>query len=76
MSTNLYGADVKVISQQGKYRQISSSFLGNLSMANPSASVPSFLREAFVAYSSYNNPQKQEVHKKIFNGCKLRSKML
>lgn len=33
-------------------------------MANPSASVPSFLREAFVAYSSYNNPQKQEVHKK------------
>jgi hypothetical protein len=33
-------------------------------MANPSASVPSFLREAFVGYSSYNNPQKQEVHKK------------
>jgi hypothetical protein len=40
-------------------------------MANPSASVPSFLREAFVGYSSYNNPQKQEVHKKALQWLQI-----
>jgi hypothetical protein len=33
-------------------------------MVNPTASAPSFLRDAFKSYSTFSNPQRQDIHKR------------
>ncbi|MCU0535958.1 MAG: hypothetical protein MUD14_18880 [Hydrococcus sp. Prado102] len=40
-------------------------------MTNPASSAPSFLRDAFKDYATYNNLQKQDVHKRALKWLQL-----